>query len=144
MRSAEVEHTAQQLRLVVGQLVRQVRAETGGPTALPVPQAAALGWLDREGPMTTSQLAAVQSVRHQSASRVVNQLVAKHLVVLKPHPTDGRKVVVTVTPTGRRALTRQREHRAEWLADAIATKLSPADQRTLARGVEVMVRLIET
>ncbi len=143
MTTTDVENTAAQLRLIVGQLSRQLRAETRGPATLPVPQAAALGWLDREGPMTTSQLAAAQAVRHQSASRVVGQLADRRMVVLRAHPSDGRKQVVHLTAAGRRALVRQREQRVEWLSDLITAKLTPAEQRTLAKGVDTLVALLE-
>jgi DNA-binding MarR family transcriptional regulator len=141
--SSSVDETARQLRLAVGQLVRRVRAETAAGGGLPVPQAAVLGWLDRVGPMTTSELAAAQSVRHQSTARVVGQLVDLRLVRLSPHPDDGRKVLVSLTSQGRRALHRQREERAGWLADAIADKLSPAEQQVLAKATPLLLRLTE-
>ena len=128
MTTTDVENTAAQLRLIVGQLSRQLRAETRGPTTLPVP---------------TSQLAAAQAVRHQSASRVVGQLADRKMVVLRAHPSDGRKQVVHLTAAGRRALVRQREQRVEWLSDLITAKLTPAEQRTLAKGVDTLVALLE-
>ena len=143
MTSSEVDETARQLRLVVGQLVRRIKAETAGAAGLPAPQVAALGWLDRDGAQTTAELAALQMIRHQSAARVVNQLADARLVTLKAHPSDGRKQLVAITPAGRRALTRQREQRAGWLADLIAQRLSPAEQRTLAKGAELLSRLVE-
>lgn len=143
MAAADVEDTARQLRFVVGQLVRRVKADTAGAAGLPTPQVAVLGWLDRDGAMTTAELATVAMVRHQSASRVVGQLAAAGLVVLKPHPTDRRKQLVAVTAGGRRALARQRDHRAGWLADRIVARLSPAEQRTLAKATELLSRLVE-
>ena len=144
MPSAEVEDTARALRLVVGQLVRRVRAETAGAAGVPPAQVATLGWLDRDGPMTTSELAAAQLVRHQSAARVVGQLVEQRLAVLRPHPSDGRKQLVSITPGGRRALARQRAERAGWLATVIDERLTPAEQRTLARATELLGRLVDT
>lgn len=138
-----VDVTAAQLRLAVGQLVRRLRAETAAAGGLPVPQAAVLGWLDREGPMTTAQLAAVQSVRHQSTARVVGQLVDQGMVTLAPHPEDGRKVVVSLAPSGGSALQHQREERVGWLADAMADRLSVAEQRILAQAAPLLLRLVE-
>lgn len=143
MAAQDVESTAAELRLVVGQLVRQIRAETTRVGGLPLPQAAILGWLDREGPMTTSELAAVQAVRHQSAARVVGQLVDLGMVELSAHPTDGRKQIVTLAPAGLAALQARREQRVGSLAEAIDSRLSPAEQRALARGVDLMARLVD-
>jgi DNA-binding MarR family transcriptional regulator len=143
MAGADVEDTARRLRLVVGQLVRLTKAETAGAAGLPAPQVAALGWLDRDGAMTTAELASVLMVRHQSASRVVGLLAGARLVVLKPHPTDGRKQLVAITASGRRALSRQRDQRAEWLANVINNRLSLPEQRTLAKATELLARLVE-
>ncbi|BEP15490.1 MarR family transcriptional regulator [Acidothermaceae bacterium B102] len=141
--AASVDETAAQLRLAVGQLVRRLRAETVAQGGLPVAQAAVLGWLDREGPMTTAELAAVQSVRHQSTARVVGQLVDQSMVTLAAHPEDGRKVVVSLAPSGRRALQHQRAERVGWLADAISDRLTVAEQRVLAEAAPLLLRLVE-
>jgi DNA-binding MarR family transcriptional regulator len=143
MTAVDVEETARRLRLVVGQLVRRTRSGTAGAAGLPPALVATLGWLDRDGPMTTSGLAGLQLVKHQSAARVVSLLARDGLVRLTPHPTDGRMQLVTITTAGRRALTRQREQRVEWLAELIGSRLTPAEQRTLARSTELLARLIE-
>jgi DNA-binding MarR family transcriptional regulator len=139
----EAERTAARLRLVTGQLVRQIRSRTAAGGGLPVPQAAVLGLIDRGGPMTTSQLAAAQSVRHQSVARVVSQLSGQGMVRLEPHATDGRKLLVTLTTAGSSALEAQRTQRVEWLAEAIESRLTPAEQRTLAKGVDLLTRLVD-
>ena len=72
------------------------------PATLPVPQAAVLGWLDRDGPMTTSELAAAQSVRHQSAARVVGQL-ADLRMVYSAAPQRRAQTGGHLTAAGRRA-----------------------------------------
>jgi DNA-binding MarR family transcriptional regulator len=135
----DVARTAADLRLTLGRLARQVRAEA----SMPMGQTAVLGHLYRTGPMTTSDLAAAERVRPQSMARTVALLVGLGLVEQQPHPTDGRKVLLSVSPAGRAALEEQRERRAGWLAEAIAEKLSPAEQKTLARGVELLARLTE-
>jgi DNA-binding MarR family transcriptional regulator len=135
--------TSSRLRLVVGQLVRQLRQQARGEHELPLPQAAVLGYLDRSGPMTISELAAVQSVRHQSVARTVGQLVRAGLVEQRPHPADRRKIVNQASDAGRDALHRQRARRADWLAGAIAGRLTPAEQREFARGVELLAKLVD-
>jgi DNA-binding MarR family transcriptional regulator len=135
----DVARTAAELRLAIGRLVRQVRKEASLPTG----QAAVLGHLDRTGPMTTSELAAAERVRPQSMARTVAQLVSLGLVQQAPHPSDRRKVLLSVSPAGRAALEEQRERRTGWLAEAIAERLSPAEQKVLARSVELLDRLTE-
>jgi DNA-binding MarR family transcriptional regulator len=140
MTDADVARTAAELRLAMGRLVRQVRREG---SLLPIGQAAVLGHLDRTGPMTTSDLAVAERVRPQSMARTVTQLVALGYVDQAPHPTDRRKVLLSASTAGSKALEDHREMRTGWLAEAIAQRLTPAEQKALARSVELLGRLTE-
>ena len=128
---------ASELRLALGRLVRRVRAESG----VPLGQLAVLGLLDREGPHTTSDLAAAQRVRHQSMARTVGQLVALGLVAQAPHASDRRKTVLSITAAGRARLEDERTRRVDWLAAAIEDELAPEELRALERGIELLARL---
>jgi DNA-binding MarR family transcriptional regulator len=132
-----VAHAAAELRLVLGQLVRRVRAESG----VPLGQLAVLGLLDRDGPGSTADLAAAQLVRHQSMARTVAQLVEAGAVAQRPHPSDGRKVELSITPSGRRLLEHERERRVDWLSRAIISELGPDELPTLERATSLLARL---
>ncbi|HXA57536.1 MAG TPA: MarR family transcriptional regulator [Streptosporangiaceae bacterium] len=138
MTEDDAARTARELRLILGSLVRRVRSSD---QELPLAQAGVLGYLDREGPMTTSDLAAVQHVRHQSMARTVAQLTGAGLVEPGPHPTDGRKVLLRITTAGRAAVGQRRDRRAGWLAEAISTRLTPAEQQALADVLPLLGRL---
>src|SRR4051812_44192177 len=77
---------AADLRLQLGRLVRRGRAEDPRPQAV----TAVLGLLGREGPLTTSQLAAAQRVRPQSMARTVRTLETDGLVERSTDPQDAR------------------------------------------------------
>ncbi|MFI9272373.1 MarR family winged helix-turn-helix transcriptional regulator [Kitasatospora sp. NPDC052896] len=128
---------AADLRSTIGDLVRQARSES----VLPQNQVGALGWLVREGPHTTAELAERQQVRHQSMARTVTLLTEAGLVHQERHPTDGRKLVLHATAAGIAALHDQRRRRERLLATAIERELSPEEQRTLRAAVELMRRL---
>ncbi|PYC88116.1 MarR family transcriptional regulator [Streptomyces tateyamensis] len=140
MTSSEIDphQLAADLRGALGNLVRHLRTEE---SVLPQPQAGALGWLVREGPHTTAELAQRQKVRHQSMARTVSQLLAAGLVTQRPHPTDGRKLVLHATETGTATLHEQRTRREARLAAAIAEQLSPEEQRTLAEALALVRRI---
>ena len=131
---------AEDLRAVVGQLVRAVRQVD----RLPPPDAAALGVLDRDGPHTTAQLAQLRRVRHQSMAKIVHRLIETGLVAKVPHDTDRRMILLRITPAGRRVLNAQRAHRADWLAAAITSTLSEPQRRQLARCLPLLTKLAET
>jgi DNA-binding MarR family transcriptional regulator len=136
----EIARLAADLRLTLGRLVRRARAES---TLLPVGQTAVLGRLDREGPMTTSDLAAAERVRPQSMARTVALLQQEGFIEGEPHPTDGRKTLLRIAPAGLEKLTAQREGREGWLAQALATELSAAERRSLDKSVALLARLTD-
>ncbi|MBO2448932.1 MarR family transcriptional regulator [Actinomadura barringtoniae] len=139
MGQVDVAETARELRLVVGRLVRRAR----GREDLPSSQVAVIGYLDRDGSMSTSELAQLQRVRHQSMARTVGQLEDMGLVERRPHPQDGRKSLIVLTDAGREVIEAQRERRADWLAEAITAELSEAERERLAEAVGLLGRLAD-
>ncbi len=128
---------AAELRTTIGTLVRHLRVGD----ELPQNQAAVLGWLVREGPHTTAELAERQRVRHQSMARTVALLTEAGLVEQQRHATDGRKVLHAATTEGTAALHAQRSRREGDLATAIAERLTPAEQHRLRDGIALLGRL---
>ncbi|MFI0938258.1 MarR family winged helix-turn-helix transcriptional regulator [Streptomyces sp. NPDC021020] len=128
---------AAELRTAMGKLTRRVKGED----VIPLGQIAVLGALDRDGAMTTSDLAADQRVRPQSMARAVGLLLDQDLVTRRAHPTDGRKSLVELSPAGRAALEAERGRRAGWLALAIESELTEEERALLARSAALMERL---
>jgi DNA-binding MarR family transcriptional regulator len=135
--STEVASAAGELRLVLGQLVRRLRAEY----SLPVAHASVLSRLDREGAQTTSALAAAERVRPQSMAQTLAELETTGLIDRRPDPADGRRVLIELTPGGRERVLEARGRREDWLAAAIAEELEPAEQQTLLAAVPLLRRL---
>lgn len=128
---------AERLRVAVGAFVRRVRTQD----QMPAPQASALGHLHREGPLPITTLAERDRVRHQSMARTVKLLRAAGLVDLGSDHLDGRKVVVTITSAGQRALDSERQHRAAFIADQIETSLSAAERLIVGRIPAILDKL---
>ncbi|MEV0845946.1 MarR family transcriptional regulator [Streptomyces sp. NPDC049954] len=137
MPSPEPAAVATDLRTAMGKLTRRVKHED----RIPLGQVAVLGALDRDGAMTTSDLAADQRVRPQSMARAVGLLVEQGLVTRREHPSDGRKTLVELSPAGRAALEAERGRRAGWLAQAIEAELTREEREVLARSAALMERL---
>jgi DNA-binding MarR family transcriptional regulator len=128
---------AADLRLVLGRLVRRVRAES----SVPLGQLAVLGLLERDGPQSTADLAAAQLVRHQSMARTVSLLVRAGAVDQRADLSDGRKTVLRITPAGLLLLEHERERRVDWLARAIAEELGEEELPALVRATDLLARL---
>ncbi len=130
---------AGELRVVLGQLMRRLRAEHGFSLA----QGAVLGRLDRNGPATVSDLAAAERIRPQSMAQTVTDLQSDGLVARSPDPTDGRRILVALTDAGRATLAADRLKREGWLAKSIDEELSAEEQHLLANAVPLMRRLLD-
>ncbi len=135
----EIDELAADLRIVVGQLVRRFRAD--GP--LPAPQTSALSWLLREGPKTTSQLAALERVRPQSMAHTVSELESAGHVTRSPDPADGRQQIVGLTATGHELMDEYRRRGESWVAAALEGGFDRDERAELARGIELLTRLVE-
>ncbi|MEO6606214.1 MAG: MarR family transcriptional regulator [Aeromicrobium sp.] len=131
--------TAEELRLVVVQLVRRFRQDR----ELPPPQFNALSALSRSGPLTTSQLALQERVRPQSMAHTVRQLDDAGLVVRREDPGDGRQTLIEISESGRKAMTDFRRTADAWVNDAIKTRLTAKERSTLEAGIALMRRLVD-
>jgi len=135
--STQVVKGASELRLVLGQLVRRLRAEY----SFPVAQASVLSRLDREGAQTASVLAAAERVRPQSMAQTLAELETAGLIDRRPDPGDRRSLQVELTEQGRERVLEGRGKREDWLASAISAELSPEEQRTLLAAIPLLRRL---
>ena len=135
---SDTAHTASELRVVLGQLMRRLRAEH----RFPIHHGAVLGRIDREGPVSVSALALAEKVRPQSMAQTVGELEADGLVKRRPDPDDGRRALVELTSSGRRMLEDDRSRRVGWLVSAIE-ELPKRDQEVLSRATAIIGRLAE-
>jgi DNA-binding MarR family transcriptional regulator len=126
------------LRVALGRLIRRLRREH----RFPLTQASVLGWLDRDGPRSIGELAALENVRPQSMSQTVVELEAVKLIERRPDARDGRRTQVALTPKGRAALDADRASREGWLSREIA-EFTPEEQEILREAVVLLNRLVE-
>jgi DNA-binding MarR family transcriptional regulator len=130
---------ASELRLVLGQLMRRLRAEH----RFSLSQGAVLGRLDREGTKSIGDLALAERVRPQSMTQTIGDLEADGLIARRPDPADRRRILVELTELGLGTLEEDRRQREGWLAQAIAEDLSAEEQRVLMQALALLRRLAE-
>jgi DNA-binding MarR family transcriptional regulator len=135
--SPKVIAAAHELRIVLGQLVRRLRAEY----SFPVAQASVLSRLDRDGAQTASGLAAAERVRPQSMAQTLAELESARLIERRADLGDRRRLRIELTEQGRARVVEERGKREGWLAAAIAAELSPDEQQTLLAAVPLLRRL---
>lgn len=130
---------ASELRVVLGQLVRRLRAEH----RFPISHGTVLGRLDRDGAQSVSDLAVAERVRPQSMAQTVGDLESEGLVERNPDPADGRRALVSLTESGRRTLAADRANREGWLVRAIE-ELPASDQEVVGRAIVLLRRLADS
>jgi DNA-binding MarR family transcriptional regulator len=130
---------ASELRVVLGQLVRRLRAER----RFPLSHAAVLGRLSREGAQSVSDLAVAERVRPQSMAQTVTDLEADGYVARRPDPDDRRRALVELTEHGLTVLEADRREREGSLATTIAEEMSDEEQAILRDAVPLLRRLAE-
>ncbi|HEY4348383.1 MAG TPA: MarR family transcriptional regulator [Gaiellaceae bacterium] len=131
---------ASDLRVVLGRVVRRLRAEH----TLSISLSSALARLEREGPSTASSLALAERVKPQSMAQTIGDAVGEGLVTRRPDPADGRQSLIEISDLGRAALDTDRTRRQGWLAGAIAERLTPDEQEILARSIPLLEQIADS
>ena len=130
---------ASELRVVLGQLMRRLRSEH----RFGLMHGAVLGRLDREGPLSTVELAAAERVRPQSMGQTLAELESQQLIARRPDECDRRRTLIELTDAGRAALAEDRKRRVGWIAEAIERDFSADEREGLAQAVRLLERLAE-
>lgn len=132
---------SREVRAVIGRLRRRIRA-AGDTKDISLTQASVLARLtDNEG-LTTSDLAAVEGMRHQSMATTVAALAGLGLVERHRDPGDGRRLLIALTGEGRRRAEEGRQARGEWLAGELQKKCTEEERQTVIAAMAVLGRLI--
>jgi DNA-binding MarR family transcriptional regulator len=126
------------LRVVLGRLMRRLRAEHGFSLA----QGALLGRLDREGAQSVSDLAAKEKMRPQSMAQTVSDLEGEGYVERNPDPHDRRRALISLTEAGSQLIATTRQRREGWLVRAIE-ELPDEDRETVERAVVLLGHLAD-
>jgi DNA-binding MarR family transcriptional regulator len=134
---------AAELRLGVMRLRRRLAGERHPDNELSLNQMGVLGVLARRGELTVGELAAAEKVQPPSMTRTVNCLEDSGDVVKRPHPTDGRQVVVTLSEQGRDRVLADRARRDAWLTQRLR-ELTPEERAVLRQAAPILDRLAQT
>lgn len=132
--------TASRLRLAIVRTARRMRQEAG--TDLSPTLAAALGTIERHGPLTPSELAEIERIQRPTATRIAATLESEGLIARAPDPSDGRASLLSISPQGRALLRRLRKRKNAYLSRRFR-EMDDADIEALDRAAEVLERMLE-
>jgi len=94
-----------------------------------------------DGPRRITELAAEERVTQPAITLLVNRLAERGWVERVPDPSDGRAVLVSLTPKGEETFAQLRAEYRALLHEEMAT-LDDAEVETLATAVEILDKLI--
>jgi len=139
----DVAEVAGALRVSIGLLVRRLRQiRTEGELTLP--ESSALSRLDRGGATTSSELARQEQISPQSMGATLGALEARGLAERRPDPDDGRRIVISITETGRQVLGDRRDQRTQRIAKALSAGFTEAELQQLRTAVPLLERLAQS
>ena len=133
-----------ELALAFGLLVRRMRA--AAPSAVrdfSWTQKAIIARLYKDGPASNAELARAEGVKPQSMAAAVAELETLKVVERRPHPTDGRRMVIALTPEGIATHTATKDAKRGWLAQAIA-QLDDGSRNQLFAAGAIIRKLAES
>jgi DNA-binding MarR family transcriptional regulator len=130
------------LRVALGRLVRRLR-QGHAPGELTLSEISVLSRLDRGGPATPGVLAEGERVRPQAMGATLAVLEQRALVARAADPGDGRKVLMSITPDGRRLLVDRRSLNTQRMATALTEGFSQEEQRLLITVIPLLERMAD-
>jgi DNA-binding MarR family transcriptional regulator len=137
----EIARLASDIRVLIGRLGRRLR-QLVSADEISLSQVSVLSRLEHEGPATPGALASVEHVRPQSMCATLAALEQEGLVSRTADPTDGRRVVYTLTTAGDETIQGMRRSREEHLARALSEGLTPEERQILAAALPLLDRVI--
>ena len=130
---------AHDLRLAVMRFSRRLRNQRVDQSVT-LTHLAALSTIKRHGAMSPGELAGHERVQPPSMTRVVVALEGMGLVTRSPHPTDGRQVVIDLTPAAEELLGAEARAREAWLTGMLE-RLTVEERAVLYEAAVIMDKL---
>jgi DNA-binding MarR family transcriptional regulator len=125
----------------IGLIMKRIRSDApAGMKDFTWTQKAVLKHLEN-GPATSAELARLEQVKPQSMATVIAFLEEKGLILRKPHPTDGRRVNISLSPKGKSFREKVRKAKSTWLSRTFE-QLSHEEQQTILKATEIIHRII--
>jgi DNA-binding MarR family transcriptional regulator len=134
--------TAGRLRVAVGAFKRRVR-EASAAGELSGPQLTALSRLDRQGPVTTAELARREQISPQAMGATIASLEDLGLVARSADPADGRRSILSLTPEGLAAIRSGRNALVDRITVVLEESFTVEETEVLNAAAPLIQRLAD-
>jgi DNA-binding MarR family transcriptional regulator len=144
MSASDPPELARDLRMAIGRVARRLRRMYAeADEGLSFLELAVLHRLDAAEPSSPGSLAEAEGVTGAAVAAALSQLERQRLVSRARAPEDGRRVIVTVTAAGRRAL-RKREVASLQGMERALRNLTTTDRDRLAAVIPLLEKVATT
>jgi DNA-binding MarR family transcriptional regulator len=131
------------LRSTVSGLYKRLRKQLSAAEALSMTTFETIGLLYKQEPLLPSELAVLTKIKTQSMSQILKNLEQYEIIVRTPSETDGRKVYISLTPTGRTMIEQTLYEHDEWLNNVIRNVLTEEERELLSNALPVLNKIAE-
>jgi DNA-binding MarR family transcriptional regulator len=132
---------ASELRIALGRISRRLRKlYTETEPGVGFLSLAVMNRIEREGTMSPGSLASDEGVTSAAIAACLKSLEELRLVRREPDATDGRRVLVSLTPAGKQTLRRRDEASVARL-ETVLRSFSASERRALAAAVPLLEKL---
>lgn len=130
------------LRVLLSRLRIRLR-EVDTADDLTPSQTSVLIRLFKDGPASTSELAGAERVRSQSMTATLAGLDRLGYLLRTPDPEDGRRQVITLTPSGRSRAALRRAVREEWLTKTLQDRYTEDERSVINEALTLLERITD-
>ncbi|TAM92987.1 MAG: MarR family transcriptional regulator [Jatrophihabitans sp.] len=119
-------------------MIRNQRADT----SVTLTQISTMATLRKRGPMSAGELAACERVQPPSMTKILAHLEERGFVRRKPHPSDRRQAIISITEAGNALYDSEQRSREAWLTQRLGA-LTGEERAQLRAVVPLLDRLAE-
>jgi DNA-binding MarR family transcriptional regulator len=143
MRGNNVNEIAENLRRVISRLLKISKNQTKNDELLSLTERSTLVSIYQYSEILPSELAVMEKVTAQSMSQIINKLLKEGYIKKTPSGKDKRKVIISITATGKKNIEKRRLEKQEWLAQTIFEKTTQKEKEILVNAIKVLAKLID-
>lgn len=134
---------AAELRTVIARLTKKMRKKSVWAEKLSLTERSTIASIHQNGTVLASELAVIEKITTQSMSQVLNHLFELGLITKTPSQTDKRKVLISLSPTGRELLFKSRSEKEEWLNKVLTEHFTNEERELLHKAIAPLTRLVD-
>jgi len=140
----ELEYSGKDVAMAVRRLdlvMAQMHLEMSERLGLSAGELLALAYLSVDGPLGPTELTRRLHMTTGAMTAMLDRLAERDYVVREPHATDRRRIMVSLTKSGRDRILTQVHEMADDVV-AISWRLDPAERQVVAAYVEELSGIV--